>query len=512
MRWRSRFRLPGLRCRGGDQRNGWHDSETFSGSPIEPDLCRLPDHTPGRASVILAMMGDNWHFLEQQERRRASGFDVRRSMVLYNNSALTKAILDLANAPDLPAAISLDDEDVGPFLIVTRAGSTVTLLDKGMKVKEGTWILPYGKLAAVASRIDDWRDRFDAVGKLVGPGGDVTRLLRRLVEAGNALTQEEFRAISAWQPVFRGDMLALLVNLIKSVEQERYELRTLRRVRSKDEPQLRRHWNHTWAIGHLTLLVAMDGREYMESLPAELSWAHGPRLSYFSVAQSIIPLALRGAWAVGEVGKPALEDYRKAYLKAATPTELLNAGVGLLALGARHTPMRGLVRKTLTRTVAPGSAALRPVHALLSNVSNVVFENSADWTRELLSVLGGYFQKVMVPKLKPNSPFQFTDPGDVPPEMAIASLGWMPAPFTREPSLANLLCCSVPLVASARPEQLYFPEAFHHDLTTSWSPEDTLNLIRLRLPPQPVRAETRPGPNQTCWCNSGRKFKKCHGK
>ena len=164
------------------------------------------------------MMGDNWHFLEQQERRRASGFDVRRSMVLYNNSALTKAILDLANVPDGPVAISLDEEDTGPFLIVTRTGSTVTLLDKGMKVKEGTATLPYGKLAAVVSRIDDWRDRFESVGKLVGPGGDVTRLLRRLAEAGNTLTQEEFRAISAWQPVFRGDMLALLVNYIKSVE------------------------------------------------------------------------------------------------------------------------------------------------------------------------------------------------------------------------------------------------------------------------------------------------------
>jgi hypothetical protein len=154
------------------------------------------------------MMGDNWHFLEQQERRRASGFDVRRSMVLYNNSALTKAILDLANVPDGPVAISLDEEDTGPFLVVTRTGNTVTFLDKGMKVKEGTTTLPHGKLAAVVSRIDDWRDRFEAVGKLVGPGGDVSKLLRRLVEAGNTLTQEEFRAISAWQPVFRGDMLA----------------------------------------------------------------------------------------------------------------------------------------------------------------------------------------------------------------------------------------------------------------------------------------------------------------
>lgn len=458
------------------------------------------------------MMGDNWHFLEQQERRRASGFDVRRSMVLYNNSALTKAILDLANVPDGPVAISLDEEDTGPFLVVTRTGNTVTFLDKGMKVKEGTTTLPHGKLAAVVSRIDDWRDRFEAVGKLVGPGGDVSKLLRRLVEAGNTLTQEEFRAISAWQPVFRGDMLAMLVNFIKSVERERYELRRLRRVRSKDEPQLRRHWNHTWAIGHLTLLVAMDGREYMESLPAEMAWAHGPRLSYFAPAQGIIPLALRGAWAVGEVGKPTLEDYRKAYLKAATPTALLNAGLGLLALGVPHIPMRGLVRKTLTRTVAPASATLRPLHALLANVSDVVLENTADWQRDLLAVFGDYFLKAMVPKLQPNSSFQFTDPGDVPPELAIASLGWMPTPFTREPSLANLLCCVVPLVASARPEQLYFPEAFHHDLTTSWTPEDTLKLIQLRLPPQPVRAETRPGPNETCWCETGLKFKKCHGK
>jgi len=27
---------------------------------------------------------------------------------------------------------------------------------------------------------------------------------------------------------------------------------------------------------------------------------------------------------------------------------------------------------------------------------------------------------------------------------------------------------------------------------------------------QPIRAVKRPGPNEPCWCGSGKKYKKCH--
>lgn len=460
-------------------------------------------------------MGDNLHFLEQQHKRRPDDPIRQRSMALYNSSDLTKFILDRANIGDVRTAISLADDDAGPYLLVERSGRVVTYLEKGMKIKDAA-ILPYSKLAAIVERIADWHDRIELAGKLVGPGGDVSALLRRLIEAGNDLTREEFRAISAWVPVFRGEILNHLVQLVREVEQERYELRKLHRIRKQDEPQLRRHWNRTWAIGHLTLLVAMDGREYMEALPDEMAWARGQRLSLFALSQGLIPLALRGAWAVGEIGRPTLEEYREAFVQATTPTTLLNAGLGLLAIAARHGRLLGQVRKTLARALDPPSTPVREImqrlQRLLVEVTDLVFNHKDDWQRDLQNVLGGFFVEVMGPKLKSGSRFRFTDPKEVPLDLLLAMLGWVSASYVHADSLVILLCRSVPLVTAERAELLYFPQAVHADLIAHWTPERTLTLIQTRRLEQPKRTEPKPGRNEPCPCGSGFKYKHCHGQ
>lgn len=438
-------------------------------------------------------------------------------MALYNSSDLTKYILDLAHVGEGRTAISLNDGDDGPFLLVERNGRSVTYLDKGMKVKEAT-ILPYSQLATIVERIADWRERLEAAGKLIGPGGNVFSLLRRLLDAGHELTREEFHAISAWQPVFRGQMLSLLVRLVREGVQERYELRKLRRIRKQDEPQLRKHWNRAWAIGHLTLLVAMEGREYIEELPEELAWARGERLSYFAMSQDLLPIALRGTWAVGEVGRPVLEAYRDGFLQPKSPTAFLNAGLGLLAVAAHHGRLLGQIRKTIARTVElPLSFSsahdwMRTMQRWLIEVTDLVFDDREKWHRELEAALRKRFIERLVPRLKPDSQFRYSDPQEIPFDLLLAMMGSTPASHAYSNYDLHLLYQTVPLVAVERAESLFFPQALQADLIDPWTPEWTMALIRSRRLEQPKRAAPKPGQNSPCSCGSGIKYKRCHGR
>ena len=77
-------------------------------------------------------MGHAHHFLSRLDR--VSLQEVELSLGLYNNPALLRFILARSGLPKDAerVAISLDDRNEGPFLIVTRDGRFVTCLARGM--------------------------------------------------------------------------------------------------------------------------------------------------------------------------------------------------------------------------------------------------------------------------------------------------------------------------------------------------------------------------------------------
>jgi hypothetical protein len=75
------------------------------------------------------------------------------------------------------------------------------------------------------------------------------------------------------------------------------------------EGSLRESWNVFWAVGHLALLVGSDARELLEVAPEASALMRESRLmlSWGLVRQGFLPLALRGAWLAGTLGRsPAL--------------------------------------------------------------------------------------------------------------------------------------------------------------------------------------------------------------
>jgi hypothetical protein len=70
------------------------------------------------------------------------------------------------------------------------------------------------------------------------------------------------------------------------------------------------------------------------------------------------------------------------------------------------------------------------------------------------------------------------------------------------------------VVARARPEELYFPQAWLDAHPRPWTPALSLGMLArvraARRGPRPYVAGPRPGRNDPCPCDSGRKFKRCH--
>ena len=86
--------------------------------------------------VASAAVNHAEHFLGRLTRLETG--DVDLALHLYRDPELLRVILASARVPDSAerVALSLDDPEEGPFLVVTREGRFVTCLGRGMRVSD----------------------------------------------------------------------------------------------------------------------------------------------------------------------------------------------------------------------------------------------------------------------------------------------------------------------------------------------------------------------------------------
>jgi hypothetical protein len=193
--------------------------------------------------------GHDVHFLERLERLSTPQTELALS--LYQDPLLIRALLEQLRLPDgaTRVALSLADGERGPFVVVARDGHFVTCLAEGMSPGDHP-VIPRGQLEAIARRVDEVRNRFDAVRQLAGRHGNVFALLGRIFSAGPWLSREEFSAIAAFQPLLKRDFLRLLWETNSLLDRTRpLASRCVKRGRLGDDI-LRAWWNEVWAVGH----------------------------------------------------------------------------------------------------------------------------------------------------------------------------------------------------------------------------------------------------------------------
>jgi hypothetical protein len=293
--------------------------------------------------------GHDVHFLERLERLSTPQTELALS--LYQDPLLIRALLEQIRLPEGAArvALSLGDGERGPFVVVARDGHFVTCLAEGMSPGDHP-VIPRGQLDAIARRVAEVRNRFDAVRQLAGPRGNVFALLGRIFSAGPWLSREEFSAIAAFQPLLKRDFLRLLWETNALLDRTRpLASRCVKRGRLGDDI-LRAWWNEVWAVGHLSVLASMDSRDVITELPAEAP--ERGLLSWPAVRQGVVAVALRGLWGVAKLGRPVLPDHKRWYVQSESSLELVDSALGLLGIGLRH---RGATRRR--RSYRPGKAS-----------------------------------------------------------------------------------------------------------------------------------------------------------
>ena len=463
--------------------------------------------------------GHDLHFLERLER--VSAAHVELALSLYQDSELVRHILGQIRLPDgAPRiAIALGEEQPAPHVIVARDGAFVTCLGAEMSVG-GAPVIPWERVAAISDRFRELRERmrdYKRLSKRTRTGA----LFSRVVTAGDGMSREEFRALTAWAPIAQGMFLRELTEALKKLDEVGRQLGHLTHPRPRDRPLLEAYWQAFWAIGHWTLLLGINGRAFYEQIANDTL---GAMVSSPTFSMRHVALALRGLWAVGRIGKPLVGPMRRALPKAETSDRISELMIGLTVIAVRNSKLRGEVDKALEFRAFGGTPEV--AHNLADYADGVagamrhVFgqeeEHVTAWrTSGLLRV------DEEVKHLAEDHPLriQFApDDADVPDELAFPAAAEHDGdPFAGEGDAHAYLLMAVPWLARCEAEDFYFPESYLRTVgTRRFDPDRAMVLVQLRQRlvgrGETKRRDTpRPGRNDPCPCGSGKKYKRCHG-
>jgi len=468
-------------------------------------------------------MGHAHHFLSRLDRVSLPHAEL--ALGLYNDVPLLLFILQSVRLPEgAPrVAISLDHPTNGPFLVVTREGRFVTCLGEGMSPGELP-VIARGQLDGIATKVGVLRARMADALQMAGGKGGVSKLLRRIHEAGEELSREEVLAISGLQPLYAFEFLQCLFAAAGDLKDARdlflRELRRADRLKPQYNTALRTYWNTFWSLGHFSVLATLDGWAPLErASDTMVKLGENFPLSWITVREGVTSLALKGAWAVGRIGKPQLAGAKLRYRGANTQLSILDGCLGLGAIALRHAKLSAEISKLMATgpDVGPEQIFGKFVHQVndiahrMIHADNIKTEDFVHAQR----VLGGASWMAMTKHLPPGAPYRFERIEDVPEELALCAAINVPLDFMGNVESAFNMFVALPWVARATPEQLYLPRAAIRARSIPWQPKDTMELLRLHEKNPIRKVHTRPvrssGPprQEPCPCGSGKKYKRC---
>ena len=448
-------------------------------------------------------MGHDAHFLERLDR--VAHDHVEFALGLYRDHEAVRFLLDKLEGKGDRIALAIGDEQRGPFVVVARDGGFVTCLGEGMSTGD-LYVAPRGRVDAILAKYRDQKDRDSARELERRPKETNYEFLRRTLGRADALTREEFVALSSLSPIVHDAFYEISLTACDTVIRNLTLLRGRTTLRGPDLEIARKIERNRWLAGHATLLAAIGERDYFERVAARVE--RSPFMLASQLASTT--LALRGAWAAGRVGKTLLPHLRKRAAATVDYTDVLEIALGLAAIGLRHKNLRGdceralgvLAKKTgdsLDET--RHDFATRAAASFAAGAEDVAVERG----REM------FFR--FTEHLADDDPYRFATPRDVPADIARTALLTDDDGYMYLEGIDDLFM-ALPLLASARAEDFYHPREIIRRTIVESTPEQLTEIVRrfdyvFAMTPQTVRAGDRPARNDPCPCGSGKKWKKC---
>ena len=464
-------------------------------------------------------MGHATHFLERLERLPVLQLDF--ALELYRNSALIRFILEHSRLPDGAdrVALAVDARPGGPHIIVARDGGFVTCLGEGMSVGDRT-IIARGQLDRLSQRYDSLREATARV----RDRSEIARLYDNLIQNGDALSREDFCALTAIVPLVEQDFVETIADMADFVAafQRDYRRSRFRRPNKAAVRELRQYWMTWRAIGHLVALCGTRGLDMGDALfdtdkPPTALIPHA--LSLVAMQSAIPAVMLRGAWTAARGGRKVVARSKKILQAAESFMDIITSALPLVVTALRHRNARGEVRKLLARSLRRieqtlyGADDLDVSRALLEAWVTVFDPGVEDEARSMHRALGAEFALRRCAHLPVGHPERFESREEVPDELAFALLTSLDGDIFNDNNTLLGMSVMMPWLAAADVADLYLPARWLETYAVPWTPNqplaqlDALDRYFVREPL--VHEQPKPGRNQPCPCGSGKKYKRC---
>ncbi len=456
-------------------------------------------------------MGHDHHFLERLDR--ASRVEVEFALSLYRDAEGVRFLIDNVSLPKDAGriALSIAPEGAGPHVVVTREGQFVTCLGAGMSTKDLP-VVPRGQIDGLLARLDDLRERRLVAKGLTRKGEEEIDITSRLFTRGEALSREEFVAISAWQPMFRHSWFVQMLESNAELLDHRELARTITHKSPRTEKALEAYWKLAWGMGHLMLLSSMGDKTWLDELVPAFEESK-LTLSWVLTGHGMYALAARGWWGAARLGRALMPSYKMVLAGTQEPLRLLDAMVGLAGIGIRHSNLRAEAKKALLAPPTEKNGALSDYRREVAGLLVSALDDPDSFNGVTLEV-GRDLYMLWTSHLPEASPFRYAHPEDIPEDLARTMVLRHEADLFGNEKAVSLAICAVATVARARPEDFFLPKDLAKAINNPWTPSRTIDLLARYATwhrDEPIRIGPTPGRNEPCSCGSGKKFKKCCG-
>jgi hypothetical protein len=446
---------------------------------------------------------------------RLADDEIKLALALYYDSEWVRAILGSASLPEAAerVALSLNDTQSGPFVVVTRDGHFVTCLARDMSPRQLP-VVARDRLTTSAIKVDRDRQRA-ALEERVQRGDErLCALLKRLFFFPDFISREDFLEVATWEPLLGPVFLNTFLAMGAELTEQSLVLRQKRLARRASDAMLHDYWNLLHATGHLALLGAMSAdRTQYDALTADTPGARAA-FSYPLTGTGVSTFMLKGGWAAGRLGKPMLAAYKRALSEDVALFELFDTLLVLLVLGRRSNKLRVEIIKAVSSASARATnAQARELRAKLGREIELICELTVSLIEaprpELDEMLLRLAQHYVGDSIRIADDTAVRDVA-----LTLPLLSWTDG-ITDGASLVKTFNLAA-VASELAPERFYLPRAALEELQEPWTPDHTWKMLdpmtRAAGGRQPERREApKLGRNALCSCGSGKKHKRCCG-
>jgi len=485
-------------------------------------------------------LGHATHFLSRLERAEQN--HTERAMELYHNPKLGEWLLDQLHLAEHHErfALSLDEEDKGPFLVMSRTGGFVTCLGKGMSTNS-LYTVRYERYRVLRQRALDLLENIEDF-KENDEDSIVAKALHMLSQQGCFLERELFEEIAALYLILRTPFLMYLIDVHLDISKIMMGLKKSKiSAKSRTSKALvKLYWQKHQELGHLLLLTSLQGEHGHKSFLRKLNEDQAADKSPYELYSLLwpgalsgeVPLILRALWGIGRVGKSIWPSFKKILRdEEAYPLEWRFVYMGSLVLAIRHRSLRSEIRKELLNKRVFDSNQMvtfyRDAFKAEEGPTAQAKETFNGWLMQLAALMKkseliiGHteqFMREQASDILKGMGFDSPDfsPENIPTQHAFALMANIPTNIVDTPRYWIIITMFAAWLAQSEAKDFYLPRELSQQLT--FSPQrEQLEAKRLwdchisqsgkKIPKKNKKAKVTP--NEPCPCGSGKKYKRC---